>query len=103
MPVACPYARAVGLGVDDHGVLHAVAWADHAEAASAAVRDLVVASSWLRDHADLLAVMLGRPLAGLPAERHLVLSSGRGALGLAQGELRVHVATPRGDAVVDLN
>jgi len=101
--VACPYANAVGLAVDHEGVLHAVAWAQDAGASSSAVRDLVVASSWLRDHADLVAVILGKRLAGEPSVRHLVLAHGRGALGLAQGELRVHVSVPGSGALVDLN
>lgn len=101
--VACPYARGVGMAVDDKGVLHAVAWAGDSESASGAVRDLVVASSWLRDHVELIAVIMGRRLAGEPSVRHLVLREARGALGLAQGDLRVHVSVPHADAVVDLN
>lgn len=101
--VACPYAHGVKLAVDSSGVLHSIAWAADSEGASAAVRDLVVASSWLRDHADLVAVILGRRLSGLPSIRHLVLCDARGALGLAQGELRVHVAAPGARALLDLN
>jgi|GEM_PF-6312388 len=101
--VACPYARGVGMAVDDAGVLHAVAWAADSDSASIAVRDLVVAASWLRDHAELIAVVMGRPLSGLPSVRHLVLGEGRGALGLAQGDLRVHVSVPGADVLVDLN
>lgn len=101
--VACPYARSVGMAVDDAGVLHAVAWAAGSDSASTAVRDLVVASSWIRDHAELVAVVMGRPLSGLPSVRHLVLGEGRGALGLAQGDLRVHVAVPGAGVLVDLN
>lgn len=101
--VACPYARNVGMAVDDEGVLHAVAWAADSDSASTAVRDLVIASSWIRDHAELVAVVMGRPLSGLPSVRHVVLAEGRGALGLAQGELRVHVAIPGAGVLVDLN
>lgn len=101
--VACPYARGVGMAVDTAGVLHAVAWAADSDSASTAVRDLVVASSWLRDHAELIAVVMGRPLSGLPSVRHLVLGQGRGALGLAQGDLRVHVSVPGAGVLVDLN
>ncbi|MGD1917256.1 MAG: hypothetical protein ACFCBV_13865 [Phycisphaerales bacterium] len=101
--VKCPYANRVGIAVDGDGVLHAVAWADDANACSSAVRDLVVASSWLRDHAELIAVLLGKPLSDDPAERHLVLTQGRGALGLAQGELKVHVSVPDSATLVDLN
>lgn len=101
--VACPYARRVGLAVDGAGVLHAVAWARDTDSASAAVRDLVVASSWLRDHAELVAVIIGRPLSGLPSVRHLVLGEARGALGLAQGDLRLHVSVPCAGVLVDLN
>ncbi len=101
--VSCPYARGVGMAVDDEGVLHAVAWASDSDTASMAVRDLVVASSWLRDHAELVAVVMGRPLSGLPSVRHLVLREARGALGLAQGDLRVHVAVPGARVLVDLN
>ena len=102
LDVACPYARGVGLGVDDGGVPHIIAWATDSESASPAVRDLVVASSWLRDHAELVACLVGRPLRADTSVRHLVLSDGRGALGLAQGELRVHVGVG-GGVVVDLN
>jgi hypothetical protein len=101
--VACPYARGVRVAVDGEGTLHAVAWAADSEAASLAVRDLVVASSWLRDHAELVAVIMGRPFSGLPSVRHLVLREGRGALGLAQGDLRVHVVAPGASVLVDLN
>lgn len=101
--VVCPYARTVGMAVDDAGVLHAVAWSTDSDSASTAVRDLVIASSWIRDHAELVAVVMGRPLSGLPSVRHLVLCEGRGALGLAQGELRVHVAVPGASVLVDLN
>jgi hypothetical protein len=101
--VACPYAREVGLAVDEEGVLHAVAWAGDCASASGAIRDLVIASSWLRDHADLVAVVMGRRLAGAPSVRHLVLSEARGALGLAQGELRLHVSAPGASALIDLN
>jgi len=101
--VACPYAREVGIGVDQDGRLHAVAWATDAGATSTAVRDLVVASSWLRDHAGLVAVVLGRRLSDELSVRHLVLHEARGALALAQGDLRVHVAVPKAEAVIDLN
>ena len=101
--VACPYARGVGIAVDDGGVLHAVAWAEDSASASGAVRDLVVASSWLRDHVDLIAVVMGRRLSSEPSLRHLVLREARGALALAQGDLRVHVSVPRTGDVVDLN
>lgn len=101
--VACPYARAVGIAVDGQGVLHAVAWAKDSDSASGSVRDLVVASSWLRDHTELVAVILGRRLSGEPSVRHLVLGQARGSLGLAQGDLRVHVSVPSTDLVVDLN
>lgn len=101
--VSCPYAHEVKLAVDGAGVLHAVAWAADSERASAAVRDLVVASSWLRDHAELVAVVLGRRLSGLPSVRHLVMDDARGALGLAQGELRLHVQAPNAPVLIDLN
>ena len=101
--VRCPYANSVGIAVNDEGVLHAVAWADDAGKCSSAVRDLVVASSWLRDHAELIAVLLGKRLSDDPAERHLVLGQGRGALGLAQGELKIHVSVPGSAVLVDLN
>lgn len=101
--IACPYARSVGIAVDGEGVLHAVAWAGDSDSASGSVRDLIVASSWLRDHAELIAVILGRRLSGEPSVRHLVLREPRGALGLAQGDLRVHVSVPRAGVVVDLN
>lgn len=101
--VSCPYAHGVKLAVDASGVLHAVAWAADSERASAAVRDLVVVSSWLRDHAELVAVVMGRRLSGLPSVRHLVLDDARGALGLAQGELRLHVAAPNAPVLIDLN
>lgn len=101
--VACPYARGVGMAVDDAGVLHAVAWAADSDSASTAVRDLVVASSWLRDHSELVAVVMGRPLSALPSVRHLVLREGRGALGLAMGDLRVHVTAPGASGLVALN
>jgi hypothetical protein len=101
--VSCPYARSVRIAVDDRGRLHAFAWARDTDRSSGAIRDLVVASSWLRDHTELVAVVLGRRLADAPGERHLVLADARGALGLAQGELRVHVATRGNDALVDLN
>lgn len=101
--VACPYAHGVKLAVDGAGVLHAVAWAADSERASAAVRDLVVASSWLRDHAELVAVVMGRRLSGMPSVRHLVLDDARGALGLAQGELRLHVQAPNALVLIDLN
>ena len=101
--VKCPYASNTGIAVDGVGVLHAVAWAEDASGCSSAVRDLIVASSWIRDHAELIAVLLGKPLANEPAERHLVLSQGRGALGIAQGELKVHVSVPGSATLVDLN
>lgn len=101
--VSCPYAHEVKLAVDGSGVLHAVAWAADSERASAAVRDLVVVSSWLRDHAELIAVVMGQRLAGLPSVRHLVLRDARGALGLAQGELRLHVEAPNVPILLDLN
>lgn len=101
--VSCPYAHEVKLAVDGSGVLHAVAWAADSERASAAVRDLVVVSSWLRDHAELVAVVMGQRLSGLPSVRHLVLRDARGALGLAQGELRLHVEAPNVPILLDLN
>ena len=101
--IQCPYARSVGIGVDAAGVLHAVAWATDSDASSSAVRDLVVASSWLRDHTDLIAVVLGRRLSSEPGVRHLVLGDGRGALGLAQGELKLHVAVDGTSVLIDLN
>lgn len=109
LEVTCPYARSVGLGVDAQGVPHAIAWANDSESAPPAVRDLVVASSWLRDHAELVACLVGRPLRADTSVRHLVLADGRGALALAQGDLRVHVSAAhpsqegRGVVVIDLN
>lgn len=109
LDAVCPYAREVGIGVDAGGVPHVVAWAQDSDSASPAVRDLVVASSWLRDHAELVACLVGRPLRADTSVRHLVLADARGALGLAQGELRLHVGVAEGDAdgpreiLVDLN
>ncbi|MEO1007946.1 MAG: hypothetical protein AAFX79_05230 [Planctomycetota bacterium] len=90
--IDCPYARSVVLAVDARGTIHAVGRADDAEDAASAIRDLVIASSWLRDHTELVACAIGRPLQPKPCERHVVLRDARGALALAQGELRVHAA-----------
>jgi len=106
LEVTCPYARGVELATDASGGLHAVALAGGTRDAATGVRDLVVVSSWLRDHTDLLACAIGRPLRAGACERHLVLEDAKGALSLAQGDLRVHVAVMRDGrpvAVCDLN
>ncbi len=92
LPMRCPYAPGVELAVGRDGGLHAIA-----DGALDAVEQLLVASAWTDDHAELLEAADDRIDPGAACVMHLMTSDPHRAARLLSTSIRVHVTNAAGE------
>jgi hypothetical protein len=92
----CPYAAGIELAIDAAGSLHLLASAGGLGGDDAAVKSLMVASSWAEAHGSLLAATgTGvRETTGTRPTMHLFTDRPKASRGLLDTAVRVHLLAP---------
>jgi hypothetical protein len=89
----CPYAKGVTIASDVSGRLHMLMQA-HGGDTQASIASLMIASSWARSHAQLIAQAIGASALDDEPVLHIFTDQPKDAVRLIDSGLRVHVLAP---------
>jgi hypothetical protein len=92
----CPFAREVELGIDTTGAIHLFAKVEDPKNDAGPVKSLLVAATWLAEHAGLIGLTLPDGASLNPDSKpisHLLVEDPRAVARLLRTGLRVHLLT----------